>query len=47
MKIFDGNNEIPLQIFLESLKQMQPHIQEEIDTHILERLNNNRNQNEK
>tara|TARA_Y100000389_G_C17189536_1_gene378114 strand:+ start:463 stop:588 length:126 start_codon:yes stop_codon:yes gene_type:complete len=40
MKILDGNIEIPLEIFVESLKEIQPYIQEEIDNQILERLNN-------
>ena len=40
MKILDGNIEIPLEIFVESLKEIQPYIQEEIDNQILERRNN-------
>jgi len=40
MKILDDNNEIPLEIFVESLKEIQPYIQEEIDNQILESLNN-------
>jgi len=40
MKIYDDNNEIPLEIFVESLKEIQPYIQEEIDNQILESLNN-------
>jgi len=27
MKIYDDNNEIPLEIFVESLKEIQPYIQ--------------------
>ena len=39
MKIYDdNNNEIPLDIFIQSLKELQPYIQEEIHNEIIEKL---------